>query len=119
MLDGVAGLVDKSLLRQETQADGEPRLLMLETIREYALERLKASGEVEALRRRQTTFFLALSEETYPKMQSAERSTWRSRLGDRVRQPAGSATLDAGEPGSRDGLATGGSAAWALAPSLT
>src|SRR2546423_190807 len=50
VVDAVARLVDKSLLRQETQADGEPRLLMLETIREYALERLAASGEVEALR---------------------------------------------------------------------
>src|SRR6266567_1475419 len=42
VLEAVAALVDKSLLRQETQADGQPRLLMLETIREYALERLAA-----------------------------------------------------------------------------
>src|SRR6266699_2028501 len=51
VLEAVAALVDKSLLRQETQADGQPRLLMLETIREYALERLKASGEAEAVQR--------------------------------------------------------------------
>ena len=80
VLDAVAGLVDKSLLRQETQADGEPRLLMLETIREYALERLEASGEAEALRRQHEIFFLAMAEEAEPKLRSAEQSTWRSRL---------------------------------------
>ncbi|MFL5659644.1 MAG: tetratricopeptide repeat protein [Ktedonobacteraceae bacterium] len=80
VVDAVARLVDKSLLRQETQADGEPRLLMLETIREYALERLAASGEVEALRRQHAIFFLRLSEEAEPKIRSAEQSTWRKRL---------------------------------------
>jgi predicted ATPase/DNA-binding CsgD family transcriptional regulator len=80
MLDGVAGLVDKSLLRQETQADGEPRLLILETIREYALERLKASGEADAMRRKHATFFLTLAEVAYPRLFSAELSTWYERL---------------------------------------
>jgi predicted ATPase/class 3 adenylate cyclase len=78
--DGVAGLVDKSLLRQEEQIDGEPRLLMLETIREYALERLAASGEAEAMRRQHATFFLQLAEESLPKMNSAEQSIWLKRL---------------------------------------
>jgi predicted ATPase/serine/threonine protein kinase/DNA-binding CsgD family transcriptional regulator len=80
VLEAVAGLVDKSLLRQETQANGEPRLLMLETIREYALERLAASGEAEAVRRQHATFFLRLAEEAEPELRSAEQSTWRSRL---------------------------------------
>jgi predicted ATPase/class 3 adenylate cyclase/DNA-binding CsgD family transcriptional regulator len=80
VLDTVARLVDKSLLRQEEQADGEPRLLMLETIREYALERLAASSEAEAVRRQHATFFLRLAEEAEPKLRSAEQSTWRRRL---------------------------------------
>jgi predicted ATPase/DNA-binding CsgD family transcriptional regulator len=80
VLDAVAILVDKSLIRQEEQADGEPRLLMLETIREYALERLQASSEAEAMRRQHATFFLRLSEEAEPKIRSAEQSIWRKRL---------------------------------------
>ena len=51
-LDAIGSLVDKSLIRQETQADGEPRFRMLETIREFALEQLVARGEEEALRER-------------------------------------------------------------------
>jgi predicted ATPase/serine/threonine protein kinase/DNA-binding CsgD family transcriptional regulator len=80
VLDGVARLVDKSLLGQEAAIDGEPRLLMLETIREYALERLAESGEAEALRRQHATFFLTMVEEAYPKTRSAEQATWFKRL---------------------------------------
>src|SRR6266566_4627044 len=80
MLEAVAALVDKSLLRQETQADGQPRLLMLETIREYALERLAASGEAEAVRRQHAIFFLRFAEEAEPKIRGAEHFLWRTRL---------------------------------------
>jgi predicted ATPase/DNA-binding CsgD family transcriptional regulator len=80
VLDGVARLVDKSLLRQETEFDGEPRLLMLETIREYALERLAESSEADAMRRQHATFFLQVALKAYPKMFSAEQSTWYNRL---------------------------------------
>ena len=80
MLDSAARLVDQSLLRQGEQADGEPRFLMLETLREYALERLKASGEAEAIERQHATFFLAMAEEAEPKMRSGEQSAWSARL---------------------------------------
>jgi predicted ATPase/DNA-binding CsgD family transcriptional regulator len=80
VLDGVASLIDKSLLQQREQEGDEPRLVMLETIREYALDRLEASGEAEAIRRQHAAFFLALAEEAYPKTHSAEQSTWFKRL---------------------------------------
>jgi predicted ATPase len=67
ILDGLAALVDKSLLRQREDSDGDPRFVMLETIREYALERLEASGEAERLRRQHAHYYLALSEEESPK----------------------------------------------------
>ncbi len=80
VLEAVAALVDKSLLRQETEIDGQPRLLMLETIREYALERLAASGEAEAVQRQHAIFFLRFSEEAEPKIRGAEHFLWRTRL---------------------------------------
>jgi predicted ATPase/class 3 adenylate cyclase/sugar phosphate isomerase/epimerase len=63
ILDGIASLVDKSLLRQEEGPDGEPRFSMLETIREFALDELERSGEAEAMRYAHARFFLALVEE--------------------------------------------------------
>ena len=61
-LDGVSSLLDKSLLRQEEGPEGEPRFVMLETIHEYARERLEASGEAEEARRLHAEYFLALAE---------------------------------------------------------
>lgn len=63
LLDGVASLVKKSLLRQIEGVDGEPRFTMLETIREYGLERLAESGEADNIRRHYAAFFLTLVEE--------------------------------------------------------
>jgi len=49
--EGVSSLLDKSLLRQEEGPEGEPRFVMLETIHEYARERLQDSGEAEEIGR--------------------------------------------------------------------
>jgi predicted ATPase/class 3 adenylate cyclase len=57
----VASLVDKSLLRHDETEEGEPRFVMLETIREYAGERLEASGEADELRGRHAQRLLALA----------------------------------------------------------
>jgi len=80
VLDAVAILVDKSLVRQEEQADGEPRLLMLETLREYGLEALTASGEMEAIRQVHARYYLALAEEAEPKLGGAQQTVWLERL---------------------------------------
>ena len=80
VLDGVARLVDKSLLRQETGIDGEPRLLILETIREYALEALKASGELEATRRVHAAYYLALAEQAEAELECPRQVRWLERL---------------------------------------
>ncbi|MGH3131550.1 MAG: ATP-binding protein, partial [Gaiellaceae bacterium] len=80
VLDTIASLVDKSLLRQREGADGEPRFAMLETIREYALGRLRESGELEELRRRHAERFLALAETAEPELVRAGQAAWLQRL---------------------------------------
>jgi predicted ATPase len=61
-LDTLESLVDKSLVRVR----GSNRFWMLETIREYAAERLQGSGEAEMLQRRHAEHFLALGEDAEP-----------------------------------------------------
>jgi predicted ATPase len=62
VLDGLDSLIDKSLLRQEETEAGKPRFVMLETIHEYAWEKLEDSGEAGELRRRHAEFLLELAE---------------------------------------------------------
>jgi hypothetical protein len=80
VLDLIASLVDKSLLRQVEQPDGEPRFDMLETIREYALERLSFSGEEAALRARHATWFATMAGEADVKLRGREQLAWLSQL---------------------------------------
>ena len=63
VLDGVASMVDKSLMQQVEQTEGEMRFVMLSTIREYALEGLVACGEEPATRRAHAAYYLVLAEE--------------------------------------------------------
>jgi predicted ATPase/class 3 adenylate cyclase len=80
VLDGVSSLLDKSLLRQEEVAESDPRFLMLETIHEYARERLQESGEAEELRRLHAEYFLAMAEEAEPELTGPEQLTWFGQL---------------------------------------
>ncbi len=80
VLDGVASLIDKSLLQQTEQAEEEPRFAMLETIREYGLEALAAHGEVEATRQAHAAYYLALAEEAEPELDGPNQATWVARL---------------------------------------
>jgi predicted ATPase/class 3 adenylate cyclase len=78
ILEGLGLLVDQSLLRQE--AEGEPRFLMLETIREFALERLEEAGEASAIKERHARAFLALAEEAESHLTDRDQATWLDRL---------------------------------------
>jgi predicted ATPase len=59
VLEGVSSLIENSLLVQQDDSRGQPRYSMLETIREYAGEKLKASGEADALHRWHADYFSA------------------------------------------------------------
>ena len=114
ILESLAALVDDSLLvsRSETSdgdADAEPRFMMLETIREYAMERLESSGEAEALRRVHALYFLTLAESTQPEVSEPMLDEWLGVLGeehDNLRAALGWA-IRSREPdlGARLGLA--------------
>jgi predicted ATPase/DNA-binding CsgD family transcriptional regulator len=66
VLEGIAALIDASLLNRVAHGSSEPRYAMLETIREYALEQLDASGEAETIRRAHAAWCLALAERAGP-----------------------------------------------------
>jgi predicted ATPase/class 3 adenylate cyclase len=79
LLDVLTALVEHSLLRQ-SEFEGEPRFRMLVLIREFALERLAASGERDEIARRHAHAYLALAEEAQPHLQGPEQKRWLDRL---------------------------------------
>ena len=79
VLDGVASLVGKSLLRLVSGAN-EPRYAMLETIREFGLEQLAASGEEHAIRAEHAAWCVALAERAAPELNGPHQDVWYDRL---------------------------------------
>ena len=79
-LDEMESLVDNSLLTQSVGGDDEIRFGMLETIREYALDRLHGSGEVDRVRQHHAQFYLALVEQAEPKLTASDQTQWINRL---------------------------------------
>jgi predicted ATPase/class 3 adenylate cyclase len=79
ILDLLARLVDKSLVGFE-QYNSEARYRILETIRQYARDKLFESGEGERIRNQHLDFFLRLAEEALPELYSAEQVMWLNRL---------------------------------------
>ncbi len=79
IFDVMASLVDKSLILQSDQGADEPRFVMLETIREYCLERLGEKGEASAVRRSHAAYCLVLAEEGNPELTETERTVWLAR----------------------------------------
>jgi predicted ATPase/DNA-binding CsgD family transcriptional regulator len=80
VLDGVTSLLDKHLLYQGEQGGDAPRLLMLETIREYGLEALVANQELEMARQAHVEYYLGLAEEAEAHFEGAEQAVWLERL---------------------------------------
>jgi len=79
VLDGLASLMDKSLLQQEEGRDGEPRFTMLETIREYAREQLERSGELDNVQQQHAAYYLALAEQAADRL-AIEHDNFRAAL---------------------------------------
>jgi tetratricopeptide (TPR) repeat protein len=80
VLDGLASLLDKSLIQRKEVEWGQARFSMLWTIREYALERLAMSGEGKHIRRQHALYYLSLAEAAEPHLTSTERGLWLQRL---------------------------------------
>src|SRR5205085_995195 len=80
VLDDVGRLIDKNLLYQAEQEGNEPRLHMLETIREYGLECLDACGEAQITRRAHAAYYLALAEEAELQTAGRQQVMWLERL---------------------------------------
>ncbi len=83
ILASLDSLVDKSLVREVRemgQGADDVRLSMLETIREFGLERLDAHGETVETRRRHALYYIQLAEQAKPRLRSDEQSVWLNRL---------------------------------------
>jgi predicted ATPase/class 3 adenylate cyclase len=79
VMDTLGSLVDNSLVRAETRGS-EPRFTLLETIREYALERLRDDGDWTEAHDRHAAYFLALAEPTMAELHGRGQLAWLDRL---------------------------------------
>ncbi len=80
VLDGLESLLNKNLLFQKEGPQGEPRFYMLETIHEYADEKLEGSGEAEDLHNRHAHYFAGLAVQAEPELFAARQGYWTARL---------------------------------------
>jgi non-specific serine/threonine protein kinase len=82
VVDGLMSLLDNSLVRLQQSTQNAPRYRMLETVREYALEQLQLSGEIEAVRRRHAEYFVDFAQGAESKLQGPSSMDWLDRLQD-------------------------------------
>jgi predicted ATPase/DNA-binding SARP family transcriptional activator len=88
ILDGLAVLGNQSLVQRHDAEGAVPRFRMLELVREYARERLVASGEIAAIRERHARYYLALAEQAEAGFVGTDQAAWQRRLaaeGDNLR----------------------------------
>lgn len=78
LLEGLASLIDKSLVRQT--GDEEPRFEMLETLREYASEQLVANGAEESVRQRHAAYYLSFAGRAEPQLIGLDQMRWLDRV---------------------------------------
>jgi predicted ATPase/DNA-binding SARP family transcriptional activator len=116
VLEGLAALVDESLVRQRETDAGEARFSMLAIVREYALERLSRSGDGDLTRRRHLEHFVSLAEEAEPKLADREQIAWFDRLEDEHDnlRAALAFALDSDDPSSALRLAVGVRRFWQI-----
>jgi predicted ATPase/DNA-binding SARP family transcriptional activator len=79
-VDGISSLIDKSMLQRSETPGGEPRFRMLETIREYGLERLHDAGQTAAIERRHARFFYSLAQQAELELFGPLQEEWLKRL---------------------------------------
>src|SRR5262249_30235267 len=80
VLDLLPRLADKSLLTADEEPDGTARFRLLETLRQYAAERLEARGEAAELRQRHAAYYLAFAEVPDPEWRGPDQEAWLRRL---------------------------------------
>ena len=80
IFSGLEGLVEHSLLRQDEQPGGEPRFFMLETVREFGLERLDERGEAEAVAARHANYFTTWVETDEPEARGPRQVEWLAQM---------------------------------------
>lgn len=80
VLDDVNALLENHLVQQMEMPDGESRIVLLETIREYGLEYLESAGELEVARAAHAQYFLEFAEKIEPHLRGKEQTRWVARL---------------------------------------
>jgi tetratricopeptide (TPR) repeat protein len=80
IIDGIESLVNKSMIQLGDQLDSEVRVTIMETVREYGLERLTQSGEDAHVRKAHAAYFLVLAEEAAAALEGPDQPIWLERL---------------------------------------
>jgi predicted ATPase len=80
VFDGLERLIELNLITPPEELNGEQRLKMLETIREFSMQRLIESGEIDHVRHHHAHFYLAFAKQAEPELRASSQTQWISRL---------------------------------------